>query len=279
MFDFMKFYSDLITTIGEFHHMSHALAGPTKDDDSEPPADKQPHKLEIVNNFLHGDHVVVIPSKRTQKLAVPHIEGIVWHWTDTLHGTGMLLSQSIREAPKPNQHVGSWHIAIDSDTIYQSIPFNLGSWHAGGTTAGRVIKDPNGKYILKFGSRDYGANSYFAGIEMVNAGEVRKVGNKWLAWPYGNAAQEAHSGKSAEVPNDQVVPYVDWNGHMRHYHAFTEFQINAAKMIVRALKETYGLIRENCNFSHHQIDPSRRDDPGPMWTSNVMPGILSEVYP
>lgn len=282
-FDFVEFYKNLVTQIT---HAQHAAAGPTADADEvrmHDPVELPPNgQLYIVNGLLMSrdkfSNVISVPSMRSQKLVVPHVLGIGWHWTDTLPGSGPVLAHSIIDLPKEGQHVGSWHVAIDGDKIYQSVPFTRGSWHAGGPTAARLKREDD-HFILSHDTHVAGANSYLAGIELVNAGEVRHVeGRGWLAWPYGNAAQEAKSGKSAHVTDDQVVEHKNWDGLVRHYQKFSDFQIKATTEVVRAIVDTYSLLRKNCAWSHHVIDPSRRDDPGPMWMNTILPKILDEVF-
>lgn len=242
--------------------------------------------------WLSGDNVVKIPSARLQRLiaAQPaehmlytHIRGLTWHWTDTLPGTGALLATNIANLPDKSGRWSSWHIVIDGPKIYQSVPFTMGSWHAGGpsSTRFRYAPDANGWAEVRPGAPGYpslpSANSLFGGIELCNVGEVRFVaGRGWLGWPFG--VNESKNGRSAKVPDSDVIEVEWWDGKKRHAQRYAPEQIAAATEVVRILKTFYDIPAEQMAYGHHDLDPDRREDPGPHWMHEILPSILADVY-
>lgn len=288
-------------------HRPHAAQGPTADPDVVEDLARPVHLLvpppfQPVMPTLHVDadgwlvatgtdvHLLRVPSKRTQALvrapsAPPgvdaHVDGITWHWTDTPHGTGARLAQANADLPKPGQHVGSWHACIDGDgTIYQAASFRRGTWHAGGPTAARLQWDPVAqgwaeRYPPPPHSTLPTANSVFAGVELVCVGEVRWVGGQWLGWPFG-VHEETH-GRSARVDGHQVEERV-WRGRKRHFQRFTPAQILSAERLTHALVDAYDLPAESVSYGHTQLDPDRREDPGPLWLEEILPEMLGRVF-
>lgn len=241
--------------------------------------------------FVHPS-ICNMPTRRTQGLALvrrgvsldyqrlQHVEGAVWHWTDTPRGTGHVIAHGWATSSAPR----SAHGIIDGDgTYYQCAPLTVGTWHAGGPSAKRWVWDAvKMRWVVDAtGHSPFTANSIFAGFELVNVGEVRFVqGRGWLGWPFGDAAKEAASGRSAVVPEDQVVEWYGWDRKTkRHYHAFTDAQIATATNIVRALRRDLGLPADSLLHTHHECDPDRRDDPGRYWIDVVMPRVLAGSLP
>jgi N-acetyl-anhydromuramyl-L-alanine amidase AmpD len=231
------------------------------------------------SGILHGRGATYTPSMRDQALW-PHetnVLGIVWHYTDTRSVGAYNLSKRIAGLPAGGQRAASWHVCIDrAGTIVQSVSFKRGSWHAGGATAARfdwkASNSVNGHRLWELGAGNGhpGANNLFAGIELENVGEVRKVGTEWLGWPFSHGTKY---GEPVIVPESEVVHIAQ-----RSYHCFAIEQVNAAKRVTEALARHYSLIRENCGFSHQQIDPQNRTDPGPAWMGTHLPWLLDQVF-
>lgn len=59
---------------------------------------------------------------------------------------------------------------------------------------------------------------------------------------------------------------------------FTEPQVASAKRLWRALVRTYGIRHEFAMITHQSIDPTRRDDPGPVWMKQHAPLVLEYAY-
>jgi N-acetylmuramoyl-L-alanine amidase len=118
-------------------------------------------------------------------------------------------------------------------TITQLVPFNVVAWHAG-----------KSQYQDRVGF-----NQYSIGIEIDNAGELTKVGDKFIAW----------FGK--EYPPDQVANLKHRNqSGLKYWHTYTENQIVNVFDICALLANTYPI---RFILGHEEISPLRKTDPGP----------------
>jgi N-acetylmuramoyl-L-alanine amidase len=128
----------------------------------------------------------------------------------------------------------SAHLVLGRDgSICQLAPFNVKTWHAG-------ISHWDGLS---------GLNSYSIGIEMDNAGPLKKVGDTYQAW-FGTLYAQ-----------DQVVyDKHKLEGEPRWWHAYTEVQIQRALELARLLVRRYDLKDV---IGHEDIAPDRKRDPGP----------------
>lgn len=242
------------------------------DDDGPPP-------LEIDDaGIMHGEGVAYIPTVRVQHLATPgpvgerHVEGIVWHYTDTRNAGAANLARHIAAKGAAR----SCHVWIDAKgAIAQSASFELGTWHAGSDTAALFRREADATWMpltpqQRGKIRGYGANSWAAGIELENVGEVRHVDGRWLGWPFKLGGEAPAIVPDAEVV---VLRTDDTIGH----HAFTDAQLAAACRVSSALQRRYGLLRANCGWTHAAIDPTRRTDPGPLFVQPLL-GILDRTF-
>lgn len=227
--------------------------------------------LVIERGILHGAGVEQFPSKRTNRLSVPLPIGVTWHWTATGTGTARTIAKNWQTLPDPDEHVGSAHVILPREGgILQLVTFLRGSWHAGAGSALR-FRQVNGEWTPATAnhSSKVSANHLFVGVEIENVGEVRKVGGVWLGWPFGNKKH----GKSPVVPDDQVVEHKG-----KHYQAYTEAQVVAARRLLRALAGEYPIGRRGASWGHVDLDPQRKTDPGPLWKEVHLPAILEAVY-
>lgn len=63
-----------------------------------------------------------------------------------------------------------------------------------------------------------------------------------------------------------------------HGRAFPERQVRAAERVWRALVKHYGIPRELAMVQHSELDPTRRNDPGPVWMSKHATRVLDSAY-
>ena len=59
---------------------------------------------------------------------------------------------------------------------------------------------------------------------------------------------------------------------------FPSSQVAAACKVWRAIVRAYGIQREHAMITHQSIDPTRRSDPGPVWTSQHAGMVLDFAY-
>ena len=131
----------------------------------------------------------------------------------------------------------SAHLVIGRDgAIVQMVPFNVRAWHAGKS---------------RWGELD-GLNRFSIGIELVNAGKLRKNSEQhWITWA-GTVIPD-HEVSVATHKHEQTE--AGW-------HEFTEVQIAAALNAASALHSVFGFTDV---LGHEDISPNRKVDPGPLF--------------
>jgi len=194
-------------------------------------------------------------TDRTCSLALGRPLGIVWHAIEVpcSPGIGRRLSERIRKGCGK-----SWHAAIERDgTIYQCAPFTLGTFHTRGVgTFGPVILPVSGST---------------AGIELANAGRVKKLEGNWYTW------SEKFRGWGKDPSCLVRDTDIEWSSSASGYfQRYTDEQITVGKAIAKACGEKWGSCEA---YSHAQFDPRRREDPGPFWPMEEMrkAGIPAEA--
>jgi N-acetyl-anhydromuramyl-L-alanine amidase AmpD len=207
------------------------------------------------------------PTVRTYPLAVPEPLGIVWHTTDERGGPGYAeaLARRIQTFRNGVDRPASWHLLIAKDgAMYQSAPFTVGTWHVGvpGTIAGRRFTNVN----LATG-----------GIELENAGRLRKIGTRVYCWPFVLNPRDPITAwrpdPACEVEAERAVVT-----RIGLFDAFTPAQEAAAAVVIRALATRYGWTRDACAYCHVDFDPEHREDPGPIWKETILPRVLTRVF-
>ena len=153
---------------------------------------------------------------------------LVFHYT-----AGKSATSSINWLTNPESKASAHLILARDGTITQLAPFTIKTWHAG----------------LSHWDGLSGLNGYSIGIEMDNAGPLKKVGDKYQAW-FGTLYAE-----------DQVI-YVKHklDDEPRWWHVYTEVQIQKALELAQLLVRHYNLKEV---VGHEDIAPDRKRDPGP----------------
>ena len=180
-------------------------------------------------HMLEGDNIEHIScSKNSEKFKDNMPDTIIMHYTAGRNG-----ESSAKYLAKDNVKASA-HIVIDrSGKIFQLVPFNIIAWHAG-----------KSQY-----SNRTGLNNYSIGIELDNAGVLKKTGNKYQSW-FGKYYSE-----------DEVIEAKHRNEHTNKYwHTYTEEQLNRSFELCELLIETYGI---RMILGHEEISPGRKQDPGP----------------
>lgn len=230
--------------------------------------------------------VVRVPSDRTVVLEGGQPLGVCWHWTagdyapDRGHTDSIALAKSIAERP-PNKDAppseieaaaargvslvsASWNVLVDKDgALVASVPFSKGSWHVG-------------KDGMIFGRRRW-PNRTLIGIELENAGQLRAIDGRMFAWPFyenpdAPPEQRRPSGKY-EVDRARAVA-----AKGGYFDAFPPAQVAAAERLVRACVVRFQWSRGAFLFGHRDFDFPRKQDPGPLWSDEVLPCVLDRVF-
>lgn len=191
--------------------------------------------MRIVNHLLvadAGDSLSFVSSPNQAGALSPLY--LVMHYT-----AGPTLAGAVSWFQKPEAKASA-HLVIDRDgTIVQMVPFNRRAWHAGKS---------------KWGHLD-GMNAHSIGIELVNAGKLRKnAGGQWVNWanrviPAEDVSIAKHKDEDAEAG----------------WHEYTEAQLDAATAVGAILHARYAF--EDV-LGHDDISPGRKVDPGPLFPMN-----------
>jgi N-acetylmuramoyl-L-alanine amidase len=182
--------------------------------------------LSIEDDRLVGAGVsfVETPNKGGD-LAPRHL---VFHYT-----AGKSAASSINWLTNPESKASAHLVLARDGTITQLAPFNIKTWHAG----------------LSHWDGLSGLNSYSIGIEMDNAGPLKKVGDQYQAW-FGTLYAEDRVVLAKHKLDDEP----------RWWHAYTEVQIQKALELAQLLVRHYDL---KDLIGHEDIAPDRKRDPGP----------------
>jgi N-acetyl-anhydromuramyl-L-alanine amidase AmpD len=229
--------------------------------------------------------IVRVPSVRTAVLATAVPQGIVWHWTgghsrNTIYAKA--LADEIRTFNRGTDRPASWHALIAKDgTIIQSVPFLLGSWHVGrpGRIGAKPEKTPEGTWDAS--AWDPSAklvaniNTVTIGIELVNAGRLERVGTKFYCWPFWLHPDTPDAGPDPryEIEAERAVAVGG-----KWFDDYPTAQREAAKRLLQALALKFKWSRDVSGYGHVHFDPTRKEDPGPLWLDNYLPAVLDGVY-
>ena len=186
--------------------------------------------MKIKNHLLFDEHdqQVRYASSPNSGGKIAKLEYLVMHFTA---GSSLRASENWLTNPAAK---ASAHLIIGRDgSVVQLVPFDTKAWHAG-------LSEWNGRN---------GLNSYSIGIELDNAGKLKRQGSKWVTW-FGETISEddvivaRHKNESAETG----------------WHAYTKKQLEVALDISKTLIEYYKLLDV---VGHEDIAPRRKTDPGP----------------
>ena len=130
----------------------------------------------------------------------------------------------------------SAHLVIDrSGEVFQLAPFNVKTWHAGDS-------ELNGRKWF---------NNFSIGIELDNAGPLKKVGNRYIA--KFNKEYNEDEAMLAQHQNETSP---------RYWHKYTVAQIEACELVCLELIAKYNI---KFIYGHDEIAPGRKSDPGPLF--------------
>lgn len=185
--------------------------------------------MKILNHRVHSTEAAEIPYIRS-----PNVGGtldpkyLVMHYTagQTAEGAVSWLTNKISKAAA--------HLVVGRDgEVTQLVSFNRIALHCGPSHWDGLT----------------GMSRYSIGIELDNAGRLKRSGGKWLAW----------FGK--EYEDDDVLQFAHKHDtKLFGWHTYTKKQIDTALDIGSTLFEKYDLLDV---VGHDDISPKRKWDPGP----------------
>lgn len=124
----------------------------------------------------------------------------------------------------------------------------------------------------KFGvDPDDRAVSWHLSIETDGA-IVQMVPMTHTAWHAGGPTAQPVPGLGAANYRTVGIELVGWG------KTFPAAQVAAARTVWRALIGRYGIAREHAMITHQSIDPTSREDPGPVWTGQHAADVLAFAY-
>jgi N-acetylmuramoyl-L-alanine amidase len=182
--------------------------------------------LSIEDDRLVGKNVFFVETPNKGGDLAPRY--LAFHYT-----AGKNATSSINWLTNPESKASAHLVLARDGTITQLAPFNVKTWHAG----------------LSHWDGLSGLNSYSIGIEMDNAGPLKKVGDKYQAW-FGTLYTE----------DEVVLAKHKLDDEPRWWHAYTEVQIQKALELAQLLVRHYDLKDV---VGHEDIAPDRKRDPGP----------------
>lgn len=230
----------------------------------------------LLNDADGEPRVIQHSTTRTTSLEVPKPLGVVWHWTAGRGGLGFAegCCKEIEHYDPSKDRAASWHVLIAKNgDLHQCAPFLVGTWHVGkGGTIGA--------------HQSVNINRCTVGVEIENAGRLLKLGPACYCWPFwlnpdAPSATRQPDPKLAVDPN-RARPaeggfWKDAEGG--NFDAFTSQQIASATVLLKLLVAAYGWDPAVCGYGHVMFDYPRKEDPGPLWLKEALPGILDAVFP
>lgn len=182
--------------------------------------------LSIEDDRLVGGNVSFVETPNQGGSLIPRY--LVFHYT-----AGKSAQSSINWLTNPESKASAHLVLARDGRITQLAAFNVKTWHAG----------------LSHWDGLSGLNSHAIGIEMDNAGPLKKVGDKYQAW-FGTMYGE----------DEVVFAKHRLDDESRWWHAYTEAQIHKGLELAQLLVRHYELKDV---IGHEDIAPDRKRDPGP----------------
>lgn len=199
-------------------------------------------RVEIRNHFLFIDDFQVkyrpTPNISSYKNKLQYL---ILHYTAT-----MGISSPLNWLTNPQSKVSA-HLLIGKDgTVIQLAPFDRVTWHSGVSQ----WKGLNGM------------NAYSLGVEIVNSGVLRKIGNDYYT-----------QDGSAKVPNH--IEATNKLGMKAVWETYPDKQIEVVAAVSQALQKHYSLKEI---IGHEDVSPKRKTDPGAAFPWDKIRGTSTSVF-
>ncbi len=202
--------------------------------------------LSVKNHLLEGDAITQRKTPNRGGTLAPKY--LVYHYT-----AGASAQSSADWLCNPAAKASA-HLVLGRDGhIFQLAPFNVVTWHAG----------------ISHWAGLTGMNGYSIGIEMDNAGVLRRLGDRYeSAFGKVYSANEVVVAKHKHATSEQA------------WHAYTEPQIARAFELAEVLSAAYGITEV---LGHEDIARGRKSDPGPAFPlgslASRVAGRLEDDFP
>ncbi len=184
--------------------------------------------MKIVDHQFKGEGVKFQQTPNISRGVTIIPDTIIIHYTATPNA-----ASAINTLMNPKQSASA-HLVVDIDgTVTQLANFNAKTWHAG---------------VSSYGGRS-NFNNFSIGIEIVNAGWLKKEGDKYYSY-WGEEIKDVHEGLHRNYPQTRS----------QYWQKYSDAQIAKIKEICEALAETYDI---QYILGHEEIAPGRKQDPGP----------------
>ena len=182
------------------------------------------------NHLLQGENVVhLITSKNNTKFLKGNPDTLIIHYTAARDA-----ESAAKYLQKPDIKASAHVVIGRNGEIYQIVPFDTISWHAGESS---------------YGGRS-GFNNFSIGIEIDNAGVLTKTGNEYVSW-FGKKYMQSDVMEGIHRNETQS----------RYWHIYTEKQLLVNEEVALLLVNHYKTIKSI--LGHEEISPGRKQDPGP----------------
>src|SRR5512133_3766674 len=167
--------------------------------------------MQIANDRLVLDNNIPVRYVQSPNHGIGLVEKafIIIHFT-----AGASLQAAVSWLIDPNSKVSSHLVIGRNGDVVQLLPFNTVGWHAGVSTWKQYSN----------------LNPYSIGIELDNAGMMKRSGNQWISG-FGKAYPDSEVIAAAHKAAPSVI--YGW-------HKYTDIQLKTTAEVVAILMKTYG---------------------------------------
>lgn len=217
------------------------------------------------------------------ELSIDHVTELVKYWQ---HGHGLDVDGkagpvTVASLPRTLAVVDGWLIGtgvtrIDAHPSWYGSQLTTGKprgivAHYTATAPGTAVNMAR-RRTHRFGSGpDDRLASWHITIE-TDGSVVQMVPLDRAAWHAGSTTARPVPGLGAANFNTIGIELVGYGKE------FPERQVAAAEHVWRAIVGAYGIERRFAMLQHSEIDPTRREDPGPAWMGQHAESLLDAAY-
>jgi hypothetical protein len=160
----------------------------------------------------------------------------------------------------------SWH----GGTMAAGKPLGIVA-HYSATDAGTAVNMAKRRQRMFGEDPDDRLASWHLSIE-TDGSIVVMVRTHHRAWHAGSATAQPIPGIGSANANTVGIELIGFGKQ------FPDAQVEAACKVWRALVRRYGIKREHAMITHQSIDPTRRQDPGPVWMAQHAQKVLDFAF-